>query len=181
MGPAELDDRELGYIDLLCSALFFLLDSCFLRFLSSFFSFFLVPSSSILAHLGSSWLHLGSILAHLDPPNPPPKAFAKKEEKRHKRARAKTIDAVDFMAERQLHSGGVILASGAALHVGEDSCAALLFGLIVTFDQKNEPKSPKKRPGAKRTTNCTATLGGLRRIDSSIYLLFDKHAQTFFM
>ena len=124
---------------------------------------------------------LGKPLGALDPPKPPPKAFAKKEEKRHKRARAKTIDAVDFMAERQLHSGGVILASGAALHVGEDSCAAHLFGLIVTFDQKNEPKSPKKRPGAKRTTNCTATLGGLRRIDSSIYILFDKHAQTFFM
>ena len=99
MGPAELDDRELGYIDLLCSALFFLLDSCFLRFLSSFFSFFLVPSSSILAHigsywlilapswlhlgsilahLGSSWLHLGSILAHLGSPKPPPKLLRKK-------------------------------------------------------------------------------------------------------
>ena len=73
------------------------------------------------------------------------------------------------------------MASGAALHVGEDSRAALLFGLIVIFDQKNEPKSPKKRSGAKRTTNCTATLEGLRRIDSSIYILFDKHAQTFFM
>ena len=85
MGPAELDDRELGYIDLLCSALFFLLDSCFLLFLSSFFSFFLVPSSSILAHLGSSWLHLGSILAHLGSilahlgsPKPPPKLLRKK-------------------------------------------------------------------------------------------------------
>ena len=65
MGPAELDDRELGYIDLLCSALFFLLDSCFLLFLSSFF--LLLPSwlhlGSSWLHLGPSWLHLGSILA----------------------------------------------------------------------------------------------------------------------
>ena len=104
MGPSELDDRELGYIDLLCSALFFLLDSCFLLFLSSFFSFF---------------FHLGSIVA------PPPKAFAKKYEKRYKRAQAKTIGVVDFMTKTQLHSGGVILASGAALHVDENSCAAL--------------------------------------------------------
>ena len=74
MGPAELDDRELGYIDLLCSALFFLLDSCFLLFLSSFFSFFLVPSSSILAHLGSILGHLGSSWL----PKPPPKLLRKK-------------------------------------------------------------------------------------------------------
>ena len=61
MGPAELDDRELGYIDLLCSALFFLLDSCFLLFLSSFF---LLPSSSILA---PSWLILAPSWAILAP------------------------------------------------------------------------------------------------------------------
>ena len=80
MGPAELDDRELGYIDLLCSALFFLLDACFLPFLSSFF--LLLPSwlhlGSSWLHLGPSWLHLGPILAHLDSPKPPPKLLRKK-------------------------------------------------------------------------------------------------------
>ena len=116
MGPSELDDRELWYIDLLCSALFFLLDACFLPFLSSFF--LLLPS----------WLHLGPSWLHLDPPTPPPKAFAKKYEKRHTRAQAKTIDVVDFMTKTQLHSGGVILASGAALQKGENRCAALQKG-----------------------------------------------------
>ena len=85
------------------------------------------------------------------------------------------------MTKTRLHSGGVILASGAALHVGENSCAALLFVSNVTFDQKIEPKSPKKRPGAKKTTNCTATLGGLPRMNSLTYLLFDENAKTFFM
>ena len=55
-------DRELGYIDLLCSALFFLLDACFLPFLSSFF--LLLPSWLILA---PSW----TILAPSWPPTPP--------------------------------------------------------------------------------------------------------------
>ena len=124
MGPAELDDREFGYIDLLCSALFFLLDSCF-------FSFFLVPSSSILAHIGSSWLllgsilahlgsilgHLGSILGHLGSPTPPKKSFPKKDLK----------NIIAFWSKRQLHSGDVILASGDVLHVGENCCDALLF------------------------------------------------------
>ena len=63
---------------------------------------------SILAHLGSILAHLGSILDHLGSiltPQPPPKAFAKKYEKRYKRAQAKTIDVVDFMTKTRLHSG----------------------------------------------------------------------------
>ncbi len=84
MGPAELDDRELGYIDLLCSAFFFLVDSRFLLFLSSFFfflpcSFFFLLSSFIFLvpswlHLGSSWLHLGSSWL----PKTPAQSFPKK-------------------------------------------------------------------------------------------------------
>ena len=75
MGPAELDDRELGYIDLLCSALFFLLDSCFL--LCSFFffvlcSFFFLLSSLFL--LLPSWLIL-------TPQTPPPRLSRKKKKK----------------------------------------------------------------------------------------------------
>ena len=65
-------DRELGYIDLLCSALFFLLDACFLPFLSSFF--LLLPSWLILA---PSW----TILAPSWPPNPPPKLLRKSMKK----------------------------------------------------------------------------------------------------
>ena len=72
MGPAELDDRELGYIDLLCSALFFLLDACFLPFLSSFF--LLLPSWLILA---PSW----TILAPSWPPKTPPKLLRKSMKK----------------------------------------------------------------------------------------------------
>ena len=75
-------DRELGYIDLLCSALFFLLDACFLPFLSSFF---LLPSSSILAPswliLAPSWAILAPSWLILTPPKRPPKAFAKKAPK----------------------------------------------------------------------------------------------------
>ena len=93
--------------------------------LASFRSF--LPSSFFF-HLGSSWLHLGPSWLHLDPPTPPPKAFAKKYEKRYKRAQAKTIDVVDVMTKTRLHSGGVILASGAAFQKYEKSGAALQKG-----------------------------------------------------
>ena len=73
MGPAELDDRELWYIDLLCSDLFFLLDACFLPFLSSFF--LLLPSWLILAPswtiLAPSWAILAPSWAILAPQSPP--------------------------------------------------------------------------------------------------------------
>ena len=117
MGPAELDDRELGYIDLLCSALFFLLDSCFLLFLSSFFSFFLVPSSSILA---PSWLILAPSWAILAPQRPPQASSSKRglqklivfwsktrlESGGHKRGLQKLIV---FWSKTRLVSGGHIL------------------------------------------------------------------------
>ena len=77
MGQQELDDRELGYIDLFCSSFFFLASFFFLR--SSFSSpscAILPPSCAILAlpcailgsllgHLGSILAQLGSILGHL--------------------------------------------------------------------------------------------------------------------
>ena len=62
MEPAELDDRELGCIDLFL----------FCCLLSSFFWARLAP---ILApswlHLGPSWLHLGPSGLHLALPKPP--------------------------------------------------------------------------------------------------------------
>ena len=103
MGPAELDDRELGYIDLLCSALFFLLDSCFLLFLSSFFSFFLVPSSSIVAPswliLAPSWAILAPSWAILAPQRPPQASSSKRGLQK----------LIVFWSKTQLESGGHIL------------------------------------------------------------------------
>ena len=144
--------------------------------LASFRSF--LPSSFFF-HLGSSWLHLGPSWLHLDPPTPPPKAFAKKYEKRYKRAQAKTIDVVDFMTKTQLHSGGVILASGAALQKHENSCAALLFVSNETFDQKKRPPEQKSQQKANSSTNCRATLGCNCRIDSCICFLPDILVQSF--
>ena len=137
--------------------------------LASFRSF--LPSSFFF-HLGSSWLHL-------DPPTPPPKAFAKKYEKRYKRAQAKTIDVVDFMTKTQLHSGGVILASGAALQKHENSCAALLFVSNVTFDQKKRPPEQKSQQKANSSTNCRADLGWEYRIESCKFFLFVLLVQSF--
>ena len=144
--------------------------------LASFRSF--LPSSFFF-HLGSSWLHLGPSWLHLDPPTPPPKAFAKKYEKRYKRAQAKTIDVVDFMTKTQLHSGGVILASGAALQKHEYSCAALLFVWNVTFDQKKRPPEQKSQQKANSSTNCRADLGWEYRIESCIFFLFVLLVQSF--